>query len=143
LDEKKFAMKMTDGEPKYNLNKYLNTTLSTKKIFDTPSTQSVLYDFTLDKNGKLTSPSVIQKSTLEIDTAIIDALLAAPAWKPASVNGEISAVSITLSFEVTIADDKSINISRKQWPATTDVQNGFDNSRRSFNAQFDGPKIKQ
>ena len=114
MSEKKFEQKITGGKPKYDMISYLNHKLANTK-FDTPGVKMVLYSVIEDKEGKLTKPSVIKASDLATDTAIIDAMLEAPNWQPAYKNGQLIDLSIPFNFEITISENKHLQIVNKSF----------------------------
>jgi antitoxin component YwqK of YwqJK toxin-antitoxin module len=107
LSEKKFKEKFTGGKPKYDFIAYLNRALADKK-FDTPGIKTVFYSFIENTEGKLTEPSVISGSDRAINTAVIDAILAAPNWQPTYIDNQLTAVSVPFNFEITISESNHV-----------------------------------
>jgi len=140
LNEPKFRMDYKGGNPPYNFIKYLNSALS-KKEFTVPAETTVRYSFDLDKFGKLISPSASQPGSLEIDTAIIDVILAAPNWKPLYINGQLAEGYVSIGLDIVIYDDKHIKISQKQLSNDPSAVSGFNTAKEIMNTITAGPKM--
>jgi len=107
LSDKKFQNNVIDAKTDYDLLKYLNNALSTRR-FSKPGKFSTIYDFTLTTDGRLIKPSVINGSSLEVDTAVVNSFLAAPVWVPAMENNKAITTFIAIQLDIEIDDDKRI-----------------------------------
>ena len=79
--------------------------------FNKIGTFDVLYHFVLTKEGKLVQPSVSTSADLEIDSAIIDKLLAAPNWEPAYYNKKLVNFPMSINLVIITSKMKPIQIS--------------------------------
>jgi antitoxin component YwqK of YwqJK toxin-antitoxin module len=100
----------TDGKPQYDIIQYLSLELANTK-FSKIGTFNGLYHFVLTKEGKLVQPSVSTSVDLEIDSAIIDKLLAAPNWEPAYYNKKLVNFPVSINLEIITSKKKPVQIS--------------------------------
>lgn len=107
LNDKQFKIK--NGMPDYDVPGYLTQVLSQKK-FNYPGRHSAVYYFRLQKDGHLSEPNMLRDSKLEIDVAVIDALLNAPVWESAIHEKEPVEAHVTISLIFRIDDDKKIHV---------------------------------
>ena len=60
---------------------------------------SVMVDFIIDKDGKVTDVRVAKSVSEELDAEAVKVISASPKWKPGRKNGEKVRTSITLPVE--------------------------------------------
>lgn len=132
LSNKKFQNNAIDAKTNYDLLKYLNKTLSTQ-IFSKPGKFVTTYDFTLTTDGHLIKPSVINGSGLEVDTAVVNSFLAAPAWIPAMENNQAITTFIAIRLDIEVDDDKRIHISYHPSPYDRNNQTMIRQFERLYN----------
>ena len=139
LNEKKIKDKtVTNAHRNYNFIRYLNAQISKKGISQSGTKRS-LYMFTIDKTGHIVAPTVITNGninadvSLEVDRAIIDAMLNAPPWVPGEQNKQMVKISTSLQLNITF-DKKGISVSQASYPANYARKNAFS----TFNGLNDG-----
>jgi len=106
----KNSQRITDAKNEYDLVKYLNKALATFR-FSKQGKFEVQYGFTLTTTGLLTDPSVHRSSTLEIDTAVLNAFAVAPVWTPAKRDGKSISERLNLMLGFTIDEEGKIEFS--------------------------------
>jgi len=124
LSKPKFKYEIKGGKPEYNFEKYLNSKLANLKVNE-PGTLTHYYAFTLNKEGKLIDPLVTGKHDMAIDTIIIDAIMQAPNWKPAYLNGNITEIDMPMKIESDVSDNKHIRITVNELYIPTDVKKSY------------------
>jgi len=99
------------GMPDYDLCAYLTGGLRTRKL---PASRncSITYAFHLNKDGTLTAPESIQSGcNIELDVAIGEIMMNAPAWDPAKKDKQIVEATAVIFLQIRFDADKQPHVS--------------------------------
>ena len=104
IDSKEYSDKdqFYGSYPGFNFEYHVHRFL--KKLGLPPSHGSVVVDFTVTIDGKLTKPKLALGVNPILDEAIMEAVLSSPTWEPAKKNHKAVEQRITLAFEYDTRD---------------------------------------
>lgn len=104
------VLSVKNGMPDYDLAAYLTGALKSRKL-STSRHCYITYAFHLNKNGTLTQPEVIRSGCdIEMDVAIGEIMLNAPAWDAAIKNKQAVDATAVIFLQVIFDSDKKPHI---------------------------------